>query len=99
MELVKNKTLNNITGSLLGYEFKLEFLSACLEAKSFTVGYDGQSAIFKLITCIQIERDNLPNNLITDVLYKLYSSHPAVDFIGEFIVNNMVYPQPLCKKL
>ena len=90
MKLVKKKTFSDDTGSLLGYKFEAQFFNACSEAKSFTVLFDGKSETFQLNACLTIGKEGIPT-LHTNILYKLFSSHPAIDFVGQFIANDTIY--------
>ena len=82
-----------ITGALLGYRFESEFYNACLRAASITISYgENKSLVLTLNTCDKISREDKDEWKFTkNFLYRLYDTHPAIDFVGEFEVNKSSY--------
>ena len=77
------------TSGFLGYQFERKFYSACLETRQFTIMLESNKAVtIKMEFCTTGDIEDKLNN---GVLYKLYSSHPAVDFVGELQVENDTY--------
>ena len=77
------------TGGFLGYQFERKFYHACLETQQFPIMLESNKTVtIKMEFCTTA---NIEDKLNNGVLYKLYSSHPAVDFVGELQVENDTY--------
>ena len=77
------------TGGFLGYQFERKFYHACLETQQFPIMLESNKTVtIKMEFCTTA---NIEDKLNNGVLYKLYSSHPAVGFVGELQVENDTY--------
>ena len=75
-------------GGFLGYQFEMKIHSAILETRQFPIMIDDKSAMVNVVYCTT---ENIEDKLINGILYKLYPSHPAVDFVGELQVGDGTY--------
>jgi len=75
--------------TLLGCQLEHEFFTACQQHPKFAITHGNQTSTFTISACRNIGDIGQP--LSMGVLYKLYSSHPAIDFVGQFEINNSVY--------
>ena len=75
--------------TLLGCQLEFEFTTACQQSPKFAITHGGRTSTFTISACLNIE--NMSEALNMGVLYKLYASHPAIDFVGQFETDNSVY--------
>ena len=77
-----------IASEASGLQFESRFHSACLVASSnskikFPIVLESNTVI--TLTAHLCSSDDISGRLTTNVIYKLYSYHPAVDYVGEVI--------------
>jgi len=82
----KDDTALDISG-FLGYQFERKIHFAFLETQQFPIMLD-KSTMMNVVFCTTA---NIEDKLINGILYKLYPSHPAVDFVGELQVGGGTY--------
>ena len=79
-----------IASEASGLQFESRFHSACLVASSkikFPIVLESNTVI--TLTAHLCSSDDISGRLTTNVIYKLYSYHPAVDYVGEVICESI----------